>query len=251
MQPVLKRALMIVGLLLVSACAAPVAPEKLAGIKAVGLISALGDDFSFTNIGLMVITNSHSRGAFSGWNLDGMIAAQAASLLSPHYTVTPVVYDKSKFMAEKGVDPIRSEIADLARPSIEDTVRDTAKPQGLDAYIVITLADSQVVGTNQRVDGMGVMQTHPFFSDRYLLHALYHVTVIDGHQYTVIGSADAPPVAPPCGYIIGPCRDVPASLWVGRFDALTPSQQPQLRNETEALIDASLPLTLKAAGLIE
>lgn len=247
----LKRALMIVGLLLVSACASPVAPEKLAGIKTVGVISAVGDDFSFTNSRLIAITNTHSSGAFSEWNLDGVIAARAAALLAARYKVTPVVYDKSEFMTEKGVDPIRSSIADLTRPGIEDMVRDTVKPQGLDAYIVITRADSQVVGTNERVDGVGVMQTHPFFSDRYLLHALYHITVIDGHQYTVIGSADAPPVAPPCGYIIGPCRDVSPSLWADKVDALTPSQQQQLRGDTQSLIDASLPLTLKAAGLIE
>jgi hypothetical protein len=88
----LPSVLITAALLLVTACTAPapVAPERLSTIKSVGVISAIGDQFSFTSIGMTVFGEENAVIPIEPWGMDGYVDETLDAALGKRYAVKPV-----------------------------------------------------------------------------------------------------------------------------------------------------------------
>src|SRR5690349_25166764 len=90
-------------LLVPAACATkPVASEKLSGIKTVGIVSALENEFSFKTIGFMVFGNEERRALIDvPLGVDDLIVERMTQLLGGRYDVRPVTYRKAEFPPDR------------------------------------------------------------------------------------------------------------------------------------------------------
>jgi hypothetical protein len=76
------------------------------------------------------------------------------------------------------------------------------------------------------------------------LHALYTITVVDGHTFRVIDKKSAPPTAEPELFrLAGPSREIEVTLLSTAKD--DPGRSDQLRTAVIDLIDRSLGATLQ------
>src|SRR4051794_12382860 len=158
-----------------------VSPGKLSGIKTVGVVSALENKFTFKTVGYTVFGNDEKEVPINEpLGIDDFIAEQMTQMLGSRYDVRPVTYRKSAFPPEG---------------ETKQALRNDVTPQGLDAYVVVTPASSPYGYTNQSVVGLGIVSGHvrPFsLSLQHQLHALYFVSVYDGHTLERIGVARPP-----------------------------------------------------------
>jgi hypothetical protein len=90
--------------LLLGGCAGIVAgdPQKKAGIRTVGIISALSDTFHVHTIGLMVFGNDLKEFPIGSWGMDDLVTGRARALLSKRYDVRPVTYQKAAIASAQG-----------------------------------------------------------------------------------------------------------------------------------------------------
>jgi hypothetical protein len=128
-------------LLLCSACTAiGTTQPQLQNFKTVGIISAIGDTLTLTSAGLTGFKNEEQSFPVEPWGIDDFIVSRAGALLTRHYQVQPVTYDRAAFAAAFKRDNTVPVVNLLRKSPIKDLVREQAAPQGLDAYVVITKA---------------------------------------------------------------------------------------------------------------
>jgi hypothetical protein len=178
-------------LFLVGACASvePVSP-RLQRIMTVGIISAIADDFTLTQTGLIGVESQDRRFPIEPWGIDDLVVSRTAALLSRRFQVQNVTYRRGSFAAGERNSPIA--VANLLRDDpIKALVRTEVSPQGLDAYVVITKATSRYGTRGRSVSGIGAVNHTAVFGVDALIHALYTIRVIDGHKFDVIGKRSA------------------------------------------------------------
>ena len=217
--------------LLLSACAGmgAVPSEKVQGIKRVGIISAIGDQFEIRKIGFMVFGNDLVSVPIE-WGIDDLVIARARALLSRRFEVRPITYQRSVFASLSG---------DRA---LSDALRASASAQGVDAYVVVTKAVSQFGTSNQYVAGIGVVGV---FNGDTFAHALYAVSVIDPGTFERIGFSVAPSSSME---IHGPNRRVDQTVMPTGNDA---AQVAKLKGTIVDLIEQSLPEALRRVQLAD
>ncbi len=225
-------------LLLVGACAGlSVKPERMAGIRTIGIISALPEVFQVKEIGLTVFGNDVQGIPIGSWGIDDLVIGKVRGLLSKRFDQRPVTYQRSIIaLANPGWDGLGEKI----RPYIST--------QGLDAYVVLKGGSSQYINTNQILYGFGMVE---HLTLNYFLYALYGVILIDGHDFSQIGATAAylPEMAPPLsGPIRGPHLKIDKSWWPTSLD---PAANPQLKAGVIDLIDKSLAYTLQRIQLAD
>jgi MltA-interacting protein MipA len=94
-------ALLLLGLL--DACAAvDASPPKLASVKTIGVISAIGDEFTLTRARLTGLGNSAQGFSIESWGVDDLIVSRASSLLNRRFEIHPVTYRRGAFAALEG-----------------------------------------------------------------------------------------------------------------------------------------------------
>jgi hypothetical protein len=237
MRENLRRGLVLGLLLLLAGCAIkPVSPEKTAGIRTIGVISALGDEITLKKIGITVFGNDEKTAPVESWKIDESVVRRVSGLLGKRFSVRPVTCDRSAFRAADTFD------------KIGEIVRTQAAPQGLDAYVVVTRAGSQVGESNQYIRGVGVLHASSLIADYVDIYALYLITVVDGRDFKPLGSMLAP--APENKFlpaIRGPHLDVDKSLWGNPAEA---ARNDKLRAALTGLLESSLPRTLQRLQVI-
>jgi hypothetical protein len=238
--------------MLLPACAQPVAPERASAIKTVGIIVAMRDEIHLTTIGHIVFQNQDTIESVPTWDLDDSMRDKFGAQLGKRYDVRPVTADKAAFAPGKVYYPMTTNLFTAnALPSPIEAIRASASPQGLDAYLIVTPSGTLYGTTNVVVPGVGLLKgTAPFFSRAYYVHALYRVLVIDGHDGKVIGDVNVVRE----GFMQtmrGPNREVDASWWADTLDEMSPQQRERLQSAVKEVIDQSVPATLRALKLIE
>jgi hypothetical protein len=213
---------------------------KLQSVKTVGIVSAIGDQFTFVKAGLTGFDNSPRSVAITSWGLDDLIVQDVASYLNGRFQVQPVTYTRASFAAiqESPITAVNLVRGDPFKKLVETQV----SPQGLDAYIVVTKAKTYFGGGNRKVEGVGLITYSTLLETYSQIHALYEIRVIDGKTFGIIekfaaGSLDnASDVRLP-----GPGRLVDAN-----FDA----RDENLHRAIVDLITRSLPVTLSDMHLV-
>jgi len=165
--------------------------EKLRAVKTVGIVSAIGDQFTLAKAGLTGLDNSSRSVSIAPWGLDDLIVQRVGETLSNRFQVQPVTYSRATFATVR-----ESAIAavDLVRGDrFKKLVQTEVSPQGLDAYIVITKAKANFGGGNRKVEGVGLITYRTVLESVGLLHALYEIRVVDGRTFDVIEKLAAGP----------------------------------------------------------
>jgi hypothetical protein len=223
-------------------CASIEWTSRLSGIKTIGIISAVGDTFTFAQSGLTGLDNTPRSFPVEAWGLDEQIVARATAVLGQRFQVRTVTYERELFSAPERVSSIPG--ADLVREDpLKELVRSHVSPQGLDAYVVITKATLKYGTRGVAVNGIGLIRHRALLESSAMVHALYVIRVIDGHSFRTIDRKSAGPVDNSSMVrLSGPSR---------RFDAAElppiadPLQNQSLKAAVSDLIDRSLEPTLR------
>jgi hypothetical protein len=243
--------------LMTGGCATIEAPAaKLPAFKTVGIVSAVGDEFTLTRAGLAGLADEDRRFSIAAWGIDDLIAARAGALLGRRFQVQPVTYPRASFAARDRDSPFA--LINTARDDpIKELLRNQVTPQGLDAYLVITAATSPYGSRGRTIAGIGIINRSAVFGASAQLHALYMIRVIDGHTFKVIDKKSASPVdGAGLDRLSGPSRELDASLLPAaqgpaQDQAQELTHDEPLKAAVTDLIERSLPQTLKDLQLID
>ena len=236
--------------ILVDGCGNIDAPAaKLQSLKTVGIISAIGDELTLTQAGLTGFADNEQRFSIESWGVDDLIVTRVSALLAPRFQVQPVSYPRAVFAARQRDAPIAA--MNLLRDDpIKEFVRTQVSPPGVDAYIVITKATSKYGSRGRTVAGIGIVNRGAVFGSYVQLHALYVITMIDGHELKAIGKRTAPPLGnDDIVKLPGPSRQVDASLLPTATNV--PASNEALKAAVIDLIERSLPATLQDLRLVD
>jgi hypothetical protein len=237
----------VAALLALSACASMEATNRLQGIKTIGIISAIGDKFTFTETGLTGFDNAPHSVSIEAWGIDEQIVAQATSILGRNFQVQTLSYPREIFAALEKKSAIPA--ADLLRENplkredpFKESIVNHVSPQGLDAYVVITKATLKFGTRGVPVSGIGLINHSALLNSSAMVHALYVIRVVDGHTFRTIDKKTASPLDNSSIIkLTGPSRP---------FDAAVPPISDPLQNESlkvavSDLINRSLEPTLR------
>jgi hypothetical protein len=229
-------------------------------IRTVGVISAIGDTFHHERISRNSTGGDSKTSSLQGWDIDEYVVAQAGALLGRKYQVRPVAHARGAFAPDKIHFPDEKSPGTRRRP-IEEVVRREAKPQGLDAYVVLTRGFVPVAGTQQVARGLGLAKAEGGMAEnRAYLHAVYWVTVVNGRNFRIIGDAKAPVLngLPQAGDAAGetaligaPSVPTDSTFAADSLTALSSERRHRLRVALQKLIADSLPDALQAAKLLD
>ena len=164
---------------------------RLQAIKTVGIVSAIGEEMSLTQAGLIALGNAGQSLSISAWGLDELIVQQATKLLGGRFRVQAVSYRRAAFAAIRDFGGCASQSP--AQRSVQGAGPQRCRAQGWMPYIVITRARSKL-GNGRNVEGIGLAQYRTLLADYGLIHALYEVRVIDGKSFDVIEKRAAAPL---------------------------------------------------------
>ena len=248
------RSLAFLALLAHSGCASIQETNRLPGIKTIGIVSAIGDKFTFTQSGLTGLDNAPRSVSIEAWEIDEQIVARATSVLGQHFQVQTLSYPRDPFSAPERTSAIP--VVDLLRENpfkredpFKESIRSHVLPQGLDAYVVITKTTLKYGPRGLPMSGIGLIQHKTLFDSSAIVHALYIIRVIDGHTFRTIDQKSADPVDN-SGIVklAGPSRMFEAG-------SLPPISDPLQNNSLKAavtdLINRSLEPTLRDLRLTE
>jgi hypothetical protein len=224
-----------------SGCTSVEGTSRLQGIKTVGIISAIGDQFTVTPSGLTGFDNAQRSVSIEAWGIDEQVVARAAPILAQHFQVQPVTFQRDLFFAPERTSSIPG--ADLVREDpFKELIRSHVSPQGLDAYVVIMKATLKYGTRGVPVSGIGLIKHSTLFDSSAIVHAFYAVRVIDGHTFRTIDKKSASPVDNSIVRLAGPSRVFDAA---GLPPISDPLQNESLKATVTDLINRSLEPTLK------
>jgi hypothetical protein len=243
------RAMALLLAVLAGACTSiDAAPPKLQATKTVGVISAIGDEFTLTKAGLTGFESSARVLPIAAWELDDLIVSRVGALLSRRWQVQPATYRRAAFAAIDRNAPLP--VANLLREDpVKKLVRTEVSPQGLDAYVVITKGESPYGSRAKTVAGVGMISHDAVLDSYHQIHALYVIWIIDGRDFSVIDKRSAAPLdSAELVRLAGPSRMVDASLQPTASDA---SPNDRIKAAIVDLIEQSLPATLQSLRLVD
>jgi hypothetical protein len=221
---------------------------KLREFKTVGVISAVGDTLTITAAGLTGPRNGKQVYSIESWGIDDLIVSRTGALLSRRFQVQPVIYKRAAFAALERKNPVV--VVDLLRKDkIKDLVRTEAAPQDLDAYVVITKGTSVYGNGARSVEGVGIIHHSALLNSYNQIHALYVVSVIDAHKFSVLDKWSAAPLDNrEIVRLRGPSRTVDDAFLPAGIE---PAKNDMLKAAVTDLIERSLPATLENVRLFD
>ncbi len=179
---------------LASCAVQPVAPEKAATYRRVGVLSAMGDTFNINAVGITVFGNEQGQRK-AGFDVDELLTKRLVQALSGRYEVVDLGKYRAAFLAQPKFWPGAKGVFAPDHPMAKDVVRNLMGEEGLDAYVILTPASGAVRGTNQGIAGIGIVRMQRLFgSGDHRLHAAYIVAVVDGKDFSMVGDMPALPV---------------------------------------------------------
>jgi hypothetical protein len=218
-------------------------PAPAAAPKSIGVISAISEQASLTELGNLGWEKASVSLPIDDWHLDDQVTARAAQALQrAGYDVRPLHYATRDFQATAIGGPVlRGGMFDRKRPDLTPIIRRAVQPNDLDYYLV--LVEAAADSGAYRLRGVGLLRQR----SAPTAFVLYHVFLIDGHSGEVIADTHADPLGNG-GYelqkIDGPFTALSADAWPRPIADWTPAQRQKLRDAVDSLLDQSLPLAI-------
>jgi len=157
------------------AAAKPAAPAD-SGPCRIGVIPALGDLFMVKKIGFTVFGNEQAEVSVA-WGIDDLIVARVRAVAGAGVRRLP--YAKGAF--EPYYNPEIKLFRD-PRDDLAKIVRQIAGSSNCERYLVVTRSKVTPYGTNQTLDGIGVVSRG---MGRNSLFAYYQISVLDGQTFAI------------------------------------------------------------------
>jgi hypothetical protein len=161
------------------AVAKPAVPVSVGPCK-YGIITATEDIFTVQKIGLTVFNNEYAEVPVS-WGFDDLIYARTRAAAGA-ISVQRITYAKGTFASY--YHP-KSNLFRNARQELTDLVRQIAGNAGCERYLVVTRLDAQLQGTNQTLNGIGILNRGVGFINHSWLFAYVSVIVFDGQTFEI------------------------------------------------------------------
>ncbi len=230
------------------AFAAPevISAEKLAGVRRVSIISALGDRAAIQKYVLL-----HGGGTsylpIEDWQLDELVISTASAALASRFDIVPFAYDKKIFVHRDGGLWGFGE-----SPLVTSLVRSLPKSD-IDAYLVVQSHPFEF-GPGVWLEGVGAVQGPPGIGRFY--YAEYEVVLIRATTGKAISwhYADMRDPRGTNSFLSGvDMVAVPESAadWADNASKMTDDQKQRLRDNIRALVSESLVNTLRRMGLAD
>lgn len=227
--------------LLLAGCAiATVERSQIENVRRVAILSAIGDRFTVKKVGMTVFNNDERNFPIDAWGVDDAVVRTVAGVVGRRFEVRPVAYQRSAFF-----------VADNSGPTVADAVRKNIAAQDIDAFIVVTKGSSGIGDSNIIVSGLGILEGDSLVMHTTDVYAIYWITVVDGHRFTVIGNMTAWSVGQTLtamSAIHAPNRDVDPSLRPTTLDA---GANPKLHDIVLDLLAQNLPSTLQNLKILQ
>src|SRR5581483_7949834 len=115
----------------------PVAPEKAAAIKTIGVIVVHSDTIEVQTVGILVFSNANAAAPVPQWRLGAYLTDRVSAALATKYQVKPVRFDRDAFLPEHVAYPNTTSIF-ASVPSLGQAIREHVSPTDLDAYLIVT-----------------------------------------------------------------------------------------------------------------
>lgn len=232
----------------------PVPPQNQMHYKRVGILSAMGDQFSTNAVGVTAFGNEQKTAKID-FGFDDILTQQAKQLLSQRYEVVELTKYRNEFLNTEKYWPGQQGMFAPDRPGTQEVVRKLMGAEQLDAYIILTPASASVRGTNQGVGGIGIVKLQRLMgSNEFLLHAAYIVSVIDGKDYNFSGDMRAVPVDESSftSFGLGSSR-LSAPNWpvLPQLWEMPESRKTEIIDIFKLLTQQSLPHTFRRAQLLQ
>lgn len=147
----------------------------------IGVISAIGDQFSVQHVGLTMFGNEYMEAPIDAWGIDDLFAARVRAA-APGMAVRKIAYASGAFR------PYYHPEAKLFRNDRDDLtalVRQIAGTANCERYVVATKARVSVDGTNQSIEGLGVYKNWASPSGRGVVVAYFRISVFDGRTFDI------------------------------------------------------------------
>jgi hypothetical protein len=198
-------------------------------IKRVAVISMIGDKFTTQKIGLNLLEGRQKTIPIGAWGIDQFVVNKVRKVLGGRFEVRPLAYRPV---------PDANDVA----VKIVEGVRAQSAPTGIDAYIVVT--KSMVTdNSRQQYYGLGIVD-HALIGHRVELYVLYDITVVDGHDLSVVASTQKFfAMTPPASRA---WRKLDESAMPATLDA---AQNMRLKTVVTELLDRTLPATIESLKL--
>jgi len=244
-----KSAAVAVLALSLSACATfETRQTKLQAVKTVGIISAVGEEFSFATAGLTGLNKASQSFPIPSWGVDELIVQQATAAMKGRFQVQPVTYKRAAF-ARPEKDSVLAPVNFIRGDPFKKLVQTEVSPQGLDAYVVITRAKANFGDGGRKIEGIGFVRYDTLLASSNHIHALYEIRVIDGKTFDVIEKRAAPPLDDADAVRLpGPSVMVDASFSPAAGD---PARNENLHRAITDLVTRSLSTTMNDMHLAE
>jgi hypothetical protein len=232
----------LLAVLLLGGCAGvPGVPlTDIRSIKRVAVISMIGDKFTVQKISLNPFDSNPKAMPIAAWGIDQLVVKKVSSLLARRFEVRPLAYQPV---------PDANDVA----VKIAEGMRTQAGATDIDAYIVVSrgMQDTYSVGSSrERYSGLGINDHALLFGQSKVgLYVLYDITVVDGHDLSVVASTQK-------GVALGPAlepinfvwRDLDESWMPAALDA---AQNMRLKGAVTEMLDRSLPTTIESMKLLQ
>jgi hypothetical protein len=158
--------------------AAP-APAAAQRGPCIGVIPHLRDRFAVQTIGLTMFGNDLKEIPIESWGLDDLVVARVRAAAGPRIAVRRIAYSANAF---EPFDNPPNRLFRNASKDLKNVVQAIAGASGCERYVVVSKGVGQWVGTNQPLEGIGIVNRGTFtylFTDTTLF-------VFDGHTFDVL-----------------------------------------------------------------
>ena len=147
----------------------------------IGVISAIGDQFSVEHVGLTMFGNEYMEAPIDAWGIDDLVVTRVRAA-APGTAVRKVAYARGAF---RPYDHPEAKLFRNDRDDLTAIVRQIAGNANCERYIVATKASVAVDGTNQSIAGVGVYKNWASPSGRGAVVAYFRLTVFDGRTFEI------------------------------------------------------------------
>jgi hypothetical protein len=155
-------------------------PAADSGPCQIGVITAVGDVFAVQKVGLTVFGNEYTEVPVS-WGLEDLIFARTRAAAGG-ISLRRINYAKGTF--DSYYHP-QSSLFRNERQQLSDLVRQIVGNAGCERYFVFTRLKGQLQGTNQTLEGIGVLNWGLGLLNSTSLFANLSLLVLDGQTFEI------------------------------------------------------------------
>jgi hypothetical protein len=148
----------------------------------IGVIPAIGDQFVVKKVGLTVFGNELTEVPIEGWGLDDLAFARIRAAAGPGVAVRRLPYARGAFDALYHPAPA---LFHNTKDDLTALVRQIAGNSGCERIVLVLRGEKQLGGTNQILEGVGIINHDTKLLNRTNLFAYTRVTLLDGQTFAV------------------------------------------------------------------